>query len=61
MHKVASLLCGSLLAKARNTQTTLVHSGEVKACRKEVGEEKSNYPEREVGWKRGRTLLDPAW
>lgn len=39
-----------------NTQINLVHSGEVKACRKEVGEEKSNYLEREVG-----RQLDTAW
>lgn len=50
------LVCGSLLPKARNTQTTLVHSGEGKACRKEVGEEKSNYPEREVGREEGHCL-----
>lgn len=51
MYEVATSL--KLLT---NTQINLVHSVEVKACRKEVGEEKSNYLEREVG-----RQLDTAW
>jgi hypothetical protein len=42
LGKVAALVSGSYLTKALNTQTnltTLVHSGEMKACRNKVGEE----------------------
>lgn len=56
LRKAASLVSGSFCPKTLNTQTTLVHNGEVKACRKEVGEEKSNYLEREVARRE-----DTAW